>query len=97
MKEMRYGRVAAIVTTILAIPAVLTLLNPNSHVRGGQGGGWDWSFGPGIFVIYAILFVAGLLIDLSVRKIRNPLYRALAIVLVVTPILFVWFTIVHSD
>ena len=40
---MRIKRVAIVVGAILLIPLVLTLLNRNSHVRGGQGGGWDWN------------------------------------------------------
>jgi hypothetical protein len=97
MKGMRAGRVAIVVGVMLLIPVALTLLNPNSHVRGGAGGGWDWTIGWGLLVIGAILFVAGLGIDLALRKISNTVYRVLTICAIVAPILLVWLRIASSD
>jgi hypothetical protein len=48
-------------------------------------------------VIGAILFVAGLGIDLALRKISNTVYRVLTICAIVAPILLVWLRIASSD
>ena len=86
MKGMRIKQVAVVVVGILLIPLVLTLLNPNSHVRGGQGGGWDWNL-IGIPAIFAFLFVIGLLIDFVIRKVRNPILRVLGVCVIVGAVL----------
>lgn len=93
---MRVKQVAVVAGLILLIPLVLTLLNPNSHFRGGQGGGWDWN--PiGIIPIYMVLFVVGLVIDLAWRKIKSPVYRVLAISAIVLAFLLAWVQVVTDQ
>ena len=95
MKGMRIKQVTIVVACILLIPLVLTLLNPSSHIRGGQGGGWDWN--PiGIIPIGAFLFVVGLAIDFADRKIKSPVYRVLTISVIISAVLFLWFQIVSD-
>lgn len=86
-------RVAVAVVVILAVPMLLTLLNPDSHIRGGQGGGWDWSL-PGFPLAFAVLFVVGLTIDFAWRKIRSPLYRILTIAAIILVLLLAWVQVV---
>ena len=95
MQGMRIKRVAIVMGAILLIPLVLTLLNPNSHVRGGQGGGWDWNL-IGIIPIGLFLFVIGLLIDFVIRKVRNPIWRVLGVCVIVGAVLLLWAQIVSD-
>ena len=92
---MRIKQVAVVVAGILLIPLALTLLNPNSHVRGGQGGGWDWNL-IGIIPIYVFLSVVGLAIDFADRKIKSPVYRVLTISAIISAVLLLWFQIVSD-
>ncbi|MEY4747045.1 MAG: hypothetical protein RLZZ416_94 [Candidatus Parcubacteria bacterium] len=78
---------------ILGIPMVLTLLNPDSHVRGGQGGGWDWN--PwGLVFFVPFIFCVGLAIDFAWRKIKNPVYRVLTILLIIAALALAWVQVV---
>ncbi|NMC51595.1 hypothetical protein GYA54_02610 [Candidatus Kuenenbacteria bacterium] len=52
---------------ILLIPLVLTLINPNATINGGQGGGWDWSLGDFIMV-GVFLFGSGIAYELISRR-----------------------------
>ena len=92
---MRVKRVAIVVGVILLIPLVLTLLNPNSHVRGGQGGGWDWNL-IGIIPIGAFLIAIGLLIDFVIRKFTSPVFRVLTVSIILGAVLLLWFQIVSD-
>lgn len=80
---------ALVVALILLIPLVLTLLNPNARVYGGEGGDWDWA--PGGFVVMGLLlFCTGLAIDFAVRKITHPIFRMFAVAAIVLTLLAIW-------
>ena len=82
-------RIALAVGLILLIPLGLTVLNPNSHLNGGEGGGWDWA--PGDFLAMGVLlFGTGLAIDFAVRKLANPVYRTAAIIAIVSALFLIW-------
>lgn len=89
-------RVGLATLVILGIPMVLTLLNPNSHLRGGAGGGWDWS--PwGLVWAVPLIFCVGLAIDFAWRKIKSPVYRVLTILLIVLALLLAWVQVVTDQ
>ena len=72
---------------------LLTLLNPNSRIRGGEGGGWDWS--PFSFVLFVpLIFCVGMTIDFAWRKIKSPVSRTLTISAIVLALLLAWVQVV---
>jgi hypothetical protein len=76
-------RVALITFCILLIPLVLQL----TIGTGVDGQGWNWK--PGDFVVIGVMiFIAGLLIDLALR--RAGRYRVAAIVVIVLAFLWLW-------
>ncbi len=80
-------RIALAVIIILLIPLALTLLNPNAHLNGGAGGGFDWS--PGDFLIMGImLFAVGLAVGFVWRKMGK--YRTIGIIVIVLLFLWLW-------
>jgi len=82
-------RIALMVGLILLIPLALTVLNPNAHLNGGKGGGWDWA--PGDFLAMGVLlFGTGLAIDFTMRKLANPVHRVVAIVATVSVLFLIW-------
>lgn len=89
-------RVGVATIIILGIPMVLTLLNPNSHIRGGAGGGWDWA-PAGFLLIGPVIFCVGLAIDFTWRNIKSPVYRILTILLVVIALLLAWVQVVTDQ
>lgn len=89
-------RVGVATAVLLAIPIVLTLLNPNSHLRGGAGGGWDWSLW-GLVWAVPLIFCIGLAIDFASRKIKSPAYRILTISLIVLALLLAWVQVVTDQ
>ncbi len=93
----RLLRIFIIVELILLAGFLPTLFNPNARLYGGPGGGWDWS--PWTFVspMVVLLFVTGLGIDLAVRKIKNPVYRVIAIAACVLPCMAIWGIVATSD
>lgn len=89
MPTKRIGRVALIVGSILLIPLVLTLLNPNASIYGGPGGGMDWM--PGDFVVMgALLFITGMAIDFAHQKLTDSPYKIPAILAIIAVLLMVW-------
>lgn len=88
-----FVRVGLVTVAILAVPMVLTLLNPNSHLRGGEGGGWDWA-PAGLLLIGPILFAFVFAIDFAWRKIAHPVYRILTVLFIVLALLLVWVQVV---
>src|SRR3989344_1915829 len=85
----RLIRWVVLVVVILLIPLVLTFRNPNAHINGGEGGGWDWS--PFDFIFMGILLYGGALVyELVARKIPNGTYRAAVGLAVLTALVFVW-------
>ena len=85
----RLIRWVVVVVVILLIPLVLTYLNPNAHINGGEGGGWDWS--PFDFVFMGILLCgAALTYELVARKMQSGAYRAAVGLAVLTGVLLVW-------
>lgn len=89
-------RVGVATVVLFAIPMALTLLNPNSHLRGGAGGGWDWSPWGAVWFI-PLIFCVGLAIDFAWRKIQSPLYRILTISTIVVILLFAWVQVVTDQ
>ena len=82
-------RIALVTGLVLLIPLVLTLLNPNAHINGGNGGGADW--GPLDFITMGVLlFGTWLALDFAVRKLTSPVYRMIACVAIVSALLLVW-------
>ena len=83
------GRTAIGTIIILVLPLVLTFLNPNSHLNGGNGGGWDWS--PGDFLLMgALIFCTGLAINFAWIKINDPLNRILGSLAIIFIFLAIW-------
>jgi len=93
----RIIRIFIIVELILLVPFILTLLNPNARINGGPGGGWDWSPKAFIGPMAALLFIAGLAIDFTARKISNPIYRIGAIITIALAVLLIWAEIVTES
>lgn len=93
----RLLRIVIIVESLLLLGFLPTLFNPNAHIYGGSGGGWDWS--PWVFVgpMAGLLFVAGLLIDISARNIKNPPLRIIFIATILLLVAMIWGTIVRSE
>mgnify|MGYP003394284630 CR=1 FL=1 len=85
------GIIRSIIGTILLllIPLAGTILNPNSHLNGGSGGGSDW--GPMDFLLMgALLFTGGLAFNLAAAKIRDPFFRGFAIAGIVFALFVLW-------
>jgi len=76
--------IAIAVGLILLIPLVLTLLNGRP-----EGEGWHWGLGDFIFA-FVMLFGTGLAINFAVRKFASPIYRVLAITVIVMAFLLIW-------
>ncbi|WP_157970093.1 hypothetical protein [Pelagibacterium sediminicola] len=69
---------------VLLIPLVLTIRD-----GGVDGRGWDWA--PGDFLVMgALLFATGLALDLAWRKLKDPVFRALACAGIVVLLVLVW-------
>ena len=89
MPARNVRRVALIVGAILLIPLGLTLLNSNASIYGGPGGGWDWM--PGDFVVMgALLFAAGMAIDIVNRKLAHSAYKVPAIIAILATLFIIW-------
>ncbi len=86
-------RVGVATLFLWSIPMVLTLLNPDSHLRGGQGGGWDWNLLSVVWFV-PLIFCVGLAIDFAARKITSPIYRILTIVTIVLVLALAWVQVV---
>lgn len=93
----RLLRVAIIVELILLVGFLPTLFNPQARLYGGPGGGWDWSPWGLIGPLAGLMFVAGVLIDLAVRKVKHPVYRTFVIAMLVLAVGLVWARIVWSE
>ena len=93
----RIIRIAIVVELLLLIGFIPTLFNPNARIYGGPGGGWDWSPLGFVGPLAGLMFLTGLGIDFSVRKITNLVYRAMAIAALVLALAFIWVRIVWSD
>ena len=67
MELKRISYVGLGTLALLLVPLAFTLMNPGAHLSGGGGGGFDWM--PGDFVVMAaLLFCAGVALDLVWRK-----------------------------
>lgn len=77
-------RIAIVVGLILLIPLALTLLNGRP-----EGEGWHWKLGDFIFA-FVMLFGTGLAINFAIRKLTSPVYRVLAVAVIVIAFLLVW-------
>lgn len=89
--------IAIIVELLLLLGFLPTVFNPNAHIYGGPGGGWDWSPWSFISPLAGLMFVVGLGIDAATRKIHNPVHRAIVIAALVLGLAFIWVTIVQSE
>lgn len=77
-------RVSAVTATILAIPAVMMLIESNRAEK-------NWAWSPFDFLIMgALLFATGLAIEFVLKKFRRPLHRAIAVGVVVLACLTIW-------
>lgn len=74
---------------ILLIPLILTLLNPDSSINGGKGGGWDWSL-LDFLVMGGLIFCAGLALDFVSRLFTQPEHRVIAYFFIVIGLLIIW-------
>lgn len=70
---------------VLLIPLALQL----TIGTGVDGQGWNWKLDD-FLVIGALLFITGLAIDFAVRKLINPVYRVVAVSVIVAVLLLVW-------
>ncbi len=93
----RILRIAIIVELLLLIGFLPTLFNPNAHLYGGLGGGWDWSPWGFVGPMAGLMFVTGFGIDVAARKIRNPVLRTIVVVALVVALASVWAMIVRSE
>lgn len=94
--QKRLIRVGLATLLLWSIPMALTLLNPDSHLRGGAGGGWDWN--PLSFVWFVpLIFCVGLTIDFAWRKINSPIYRTLTISAIMLVLLLAWVQVVTDQ
>lgn len=93
----RILRIIIVVEMILLLGFMPTLFNPNARIYRGSGGGWDWS--PWAFVgpMAGLMFVTGLAIDLTMRKIQQPVVRAGVIALLALALCLIWVKIVRSE
>lgn len=74
---------------VLLAPFGLTLLNPQSHLNGGAGGGWDW--GPFDFLLMgALLFSTGMALQLVWRHLPGPASRMAGVLAILGVALFAW-------
>lgn len=93
----RILRIAIIVELLLLVGFLPTLFNPNAHIYGGSGGGWDWSPWGFVGPMAGLMFVTGLCIDMSARHIKNPIIRTIVIAGFVLALASVWAMIVRSE
>lgn len=93
----RILRIVIVVEMLLLMGFLPTLFNPSARIYVGTGRGLDsspWGFvGP----MAGLMFVTGLRIDIAVRKIKNPVYRAIVIGLLVLALGCIWATNVRSE
>ncbi len=90
-------RIAIIVELLLLIGFLPTLFNPNARIYGGPGGGWDWSPWGFVGPMAGLMFVTGLAIDFTARKIKSPVLKAIVIAALVLALASVWGMIVRSE
>lgn len=81
--QKRIKCIAIVVGLILLIP-----LFGNLFIDG-----WNWSIGGFVFA-FVVLFITGLAVDFTVKKLTNPVYRVVAITLIVLLLILVWIEIV---
>lgn len=93
----RIIRIIIVVELLLLMGFLPTLFNPHARIYGGPGGGWDWSLWVFVGPMAGLMFITGLGIDLAVRKIKNPVYRAIVIGLLVLALACIWAKIVRSE
>jgi amino acid transporter len=93
----RLLRIALIVELLLFLGFLPTLFNPNAHIYGGTGGGWDWSPWGFVGPMAALMFMTGIGIDTAARSIEHPIIRAIVIVGLVCGLGFIWAQIVRSE
>jgi hypothetical protein len=74
---------------LLLAPLGLTLLNQDSHLNGGEGGGWDW--GPLDFLIMgALLFAAGLGLQLALKRLPGPVSQIAGVLAILAAASLTW-------
>lgn len=91
--KSRLIRIGVAAVVLFAVPMTLTLLNPDSHIRGGSGGGWDWTLWGAVWFI-PLIFCVGLLIDLAWRQIKSPVMRVITVFFIVAALALAWVQVV---
>lgn len=74
---------------LLTVPLALTLLNPGAEMRGGSGGGGNWTF-TDFAAMGAMLFVAGFAGLVSVRVLKTTGRQVIALGVIGMLFLAVW-------
>jgi hypothetical protein len=86
---LQSARAALASLALLMVPLVLTLANPASRLRGGDGGGFDWM--PGSFVVMgALLFALALGVQVALRLFERPAARLGAVAAMLGLALAIW-------
>lgn len=84
--------IAGVTAVLLSIPLIMTLKNPQAHLRGGTGGapsGWDWTL-LDFAVMGCLLLATGFAMLFALRLVKQPLGRAIAVAGIVGLFLAVW-------
>lgn len=77
-------RVAAVTATILAIPAIMMLIESGRAEK-------NWAWSPFDFLVMgALLFATGMAIEFVLKKVKRPLSRAIAVGAVVLACVAIW-------
>lgn len=82
-------RSVGIACLLLCIPITLTLADPTSHLRGGSGGGWDWTL-PDFIIMGGLIFSAALAGQIMLRHSRNIILRITLMGAIALVFLAVW-------
>lgn len=89
LRHVRPRQLIVIVGTVLCIPLALTLADPTSHLRGGSGGGWDWTL-PDFIIMGGLLFSTALAGQIVLMQSRNMILRITLMGAIVLFFLAVW-------
>ena len=80
---------AAASLALLIFPLFLTLTNPTSRLRGGEGGGFDWM--PASFLVMGLLlFLVAIAIQVAAIHIARPAARGAVIIAIVGLFGLIW-------
>ncbi len=74
---------------LLLIPLYGTLTNPNATIKGGAGGGFDWTLFD-FTIMGVLLFIAGTTIGFAALKISHPTSRRMAVSGIIVGFLVIW-------